>query len=203
MEKCRFPPVGDAKPIFSLAPTTHKASAVKKLALLDYDINRRRLVKLNTVDSLQSSSSENSISSACEDPADFEADIVRAEKSTATDNETKKLSSANHHSINNKENVDQECAGTSEESTLDTMHADTLADQSVDEMPASLLNITYKFTNTETKLLKRILASHGLKEAKENQNFSLLWTGLHMKPDVLRGLLPYQRVNHFPRWDLK
>lgn len=203
MEKCRFPPVADAKPIFSIAATTHKTSAAKKLALLDYDVNRRRLVKLNTTDSLQSSSSENSISSACDDPADFEADIVRAEKSTATHSEAKQLSSAvDHHSTNNKENVDQESsAGTTEESTLDTVHADALVEQSVNEMPASLLNITYKFTNTETKLLKRILASHGLKEAKENQNFSLLWTGLHMKPDILRGLLPYQRVNHFPRWD--
>lgn len=24
-------------------------------------------------------------------------------------------------------------------------------------------------------------------------------TGLHMKPDILRSLLPFQRVNHFPR----
>lgn len=192
-EKCRFPPVADAKPMFSIAVAHKTAAAAKKLALLDYDVNRKRFVKPMATDSL-SSSSENSISSACDDPADLEADIVRAEKSTA---DAKKLTIGDR-STSNKENIDQECAGTSEEGTMDGQ-GDALMEPTVDEMPASLLNITYKFTNTETKLLKRILASHGLKEAKENQNFSLLWTGLHMKPDILRGLLPYQRVNHFPR----
>lgn len=71
----------------------------------------------------------------------------------------------------------------------------------ISEMPAAVLKLTYKFTNTETKLLRRILSSHGLKEANESQNFNLLWTGLHMKPDILRNLTPYQRINHFPRYD--
>lgn len=67
------------------------------------------------------------------------------------------------------------------------------------ELPASKLNITYKFHNSETKLLKRIFSQHGLKENEGEQNFSILWTGVHMKPDILRNLTPYQRVNHFPR----
>lgn len=29
--------------------------------------------------------------------------------------------------------------------------------------------------------------------------YNLLWTGCHIKPDVLRNMLSYQRVNHFPR----
>lgn len=68
----------------------------------------------------------------------------------------------------------------------------------ISELPASKLKITYKFHNSETKLLKRIFSQHGLKESGE-QNFSILWTGVHMKPDILRNLTPYQRVNHFPR----
>lgn len=196
-EKCRFPPVADAKPIFSIA-TSQKTGTAKKLTLLDFNIHRKRFVKPNAADSL-SSSSENSISSACDDPADVEADIVQAEKTTSIDGVDTKKEPNTDHSANSKENVDHECAGGSEESVLDVGPTKAMLEQSVDEMPASLLNITYKFTNTETKLLKRILASHGLKEAKENQHFSLLWTGLHMKPDVLRSLLPYQRVNHFPR----
>lgn len=67
------------------------------------------------------------------------------------------------------------------------------------ELPASKLKITYKFHNSETKLLKRIFSQHGLKETEGEQNFSILWTGVHMKPDILRNLTPYQRVNHFPR----
>ncbi|XP_026742917.1 uncharacterized protein LOC113504710 isoform X3 [Trichoplusia ni] len=67
-------------------------------------------------------------------------------------------------------------------------------------MPARLLKITYKLVNTETKLLHRLLQAHGLQEAvMESKDFNLLWSGLHPKPDVLRSLSPYQRVNHFPR----
>ncbi|KAJ2944654.1 hypothetical protein O0L34_g4009 [Tuta absoluta] len=67
-------------------------------------------------------------------------------------------------------------------------------------MPARTLKITYKLVNTETKLLHRLLQAHGLQEAApESKDFNLLWSGLHPKPDVLRNLSPYQRVNHFPR----
>lgn len=69
----------------------------------------------------------------------------------------------------------------------------------ISELPASKLKIYYKFHNSETKLLKRIFSQHGLKEVEGDQNFSILWTGVHMKPDILRNLTPYQRVNHFPR----
>jgi hypothetical protein len=68
------------------------------------------------------------------------------------------------------------------------------------DMPGAMFNITYKFINTETRLLRKILSGHGLTEQTiDNNDFSLLWTGIHLKPDILRNLLPYQRVNHFPR----
>ncbi|XP_072929682.1 tubulin polyglutamylase TTLL5 [Epargyreus clarus] len=68
------------------------------------------------------------------------------------------------------------------------------------QMPARMLRITYKLVNTETKLLHRLLQAHGLQEAcPDSKDFNLLWAGLHPKPDVLRSLSPYQRVNHFPR----
>ncbi|XP_023950160.2 tubulin polyglutamylase TTLL5 isoform X2 [Bicyclus anynana] len=67
-------------------------------------------------------------------------------------------------------------------------------------MPARMLKITYKLVNTETKLLHRLLQAHGLQEAPTDaKEFNLMWAGLHPKPDVLRSLTPYQRVNHFPR----
>ncbi|XP_068618971.1 tubulin polyglutamylase TTLL5 isoform X2 [Battus philenor] len=67
-------------------------------------------------------------------------------------------------------------------------------------MPARILKATYKLVNTETKLLHRLLQAHGLQEAPaDSKDFNLLWAGLHPKPDVLRSLTPYQRVNHFPR----
>ncbi|XP_033232510.1 tubulin polyglutamylase TTLL5 [Drosophila pseudoobscura] len=66
-------------------------------------------------------------------------------------------------------------------------------------MPAYKLKITYKFIQTETKLLRKIFDVHGLREVEGDNNFNLLWTGVHMKLDILRNLAPYQRVNHFPR----
>ena len=66
-------------------------------------------------------------------------------------------------------------------------------------MPAALLNIQYKFLCTESRLLRKILHSHGIRESDDEQLFNILWSGSHLKPDVLRSLSPYQRVNHFPR----
>ncbi|EDW66473.2 tubulin polyglutamylase TTLL5 isoform X3 [Drosophila virilis] len=66
-------------------------------------------------------------------------------------------------------------------------------------MPAHQLQITYKFIQTETKLLRKIFNVHGLTEVQGESNFNLLWTGVHMKLDTLRNLALYQRVNHFPR----
>ncbi|KAH8417113.1 hypothetical protein KR222_003669, partial [Zaprionus bogoriensis] len=66
-------------------------------------------------------------------------------------------------------------------------------------MPAHKLQITYKFIQTETKLLRKIFNVHGLTEVTGDSDFNLLWTGVHMKLDTLRNLALYQRVNHFPR----
>lgn len=66
-------------------------------------------------------------------------------------------------------------------------------------MPAHQLNVTYKFIQTETKLLRKIFNVHGLTEVEGESEFNLLWSGVHMKLDTLRNLALYQRVNHFPR----
>lgn len=188
-EKSRFPPVTDAKTITSL----------KRVHAPQFDIYRKGSMKPSN--SL-SSSSENSISSACEDPSDLETVIVNAEKSNSIDNDKKsiRLSSAINQMKGRLNAHAEECEIKSSAAIIDNNDRHSIYEEdSVHDMPASILKMTYKLTNTETKLLKRILSSHGLKEAKESQKFNLLWTGLHMKPDVLRSLLPFQRVNHFPR----
>lgn len=39
-----------------------------------------------------------------------------------------------------------------------------------------------------------------LPQVHPNSNdFNVMWTGSHLKPYLLRGLQPYQKVNHFPR----
>ena len=137
------------------------------------------------------SSSDNSISSACDDPNEIEADILKASQNLDENDEDDERGGAttkNTQSISMKESIDNEKENITDETAVD-----------VADMPAAILKITYKFINTETKLLRKILSSHGLREAEENQQFNLLWTGVHIKPDILRNLTPYQRVNHFPR----
>lgn len=70
------------------------------------------------------------------------------------------------------------------------------------EMPAALFNITYKFISTETRLLRKILNGHGMNEVThDSTDYNLLWTGNQLKPDLLKNLSPFQRINHFPRYD--
>nr|XP_018905495.1 PREDICTED: tubulin polyglutamylase TTLL5-like isoform X2 [Bemisia tabaci] len=68
------------------------------------------------------------------------------------------------------------------------------------ETPANILHMTFKTQQAETKLLIALLHSHGLQEvAQEISEFNLLWTGVHLKPQILRAMTVHQRVNHFPR----
>ncbi|KAL5282557.1 TTLL5 family protein [Megaselia abdita] len=126
------------------------------------------------------SSSDNSIySDGCDDHIEMDGDIS---KSMSNDNVS--IEEENEADVNEDKDNDHD-------------QIDLFPD--ISELPASKLKITYKFHNSETKLLKRIFSQHGLKEVEGEQNFSILWTGVHMKPDILRNLTPYQRVNHFPR----
>ncbi|EDV23631.1 uncharacterized protein TRIADDRAFT_27246, partial [Trichoplax adhaerens] len=52
----------------------------------------------------------------------------------------------------------------------------------------------------DCKLIHQVLTAHGFREAHPNSsNFNIMWTGSHLKPYLMRGLLDYQRINHFPR----
>ncbi|XP_067938422.1 tubulin polyglutamylase TTLL5-like [Watersipora subatra] len=61
-------------------------------------------------------------------------------------------------------------------------------------------HMSFKMYKTECKLVRNTLTTHGFHEAHPNSNeFSLLWTGSHLKPYVLRSMTEHQKVNHFPR----
>lgn len=53
----------------------------------------------------------------------------------------------------------------------------------IEDMPAAIYNVTFKFLNTETRLLRKILIAHGLKEVSNDAtDFNILWTGNVLKP---------------------
>ncbi|XP_013102277.1 tubulin polyglutamylase TTLL5 [Stomoxys calcitrans] len=134
------------------------------------------------------SSSDNSISSDGNDSEDNEKDRSSpgASKRPFQRSLSNHMTAADPDMENDNENENEHDADGDD-------HAPAL------DMPATNLKLTYKFLQTETKLLRKIFARHGLTEAEEDESFSILWTGVHMKPDMLRNLSPYQRVNHFPR----
>lgn len=61
-------------------------------------------------------------------------------------------------------------------------------------------HLAFKMLKTDCKLVRSILIAHGFQEAHQSSaDFNILWTGSHLKPFLLRGLLEFQKVNHFPR----
>lgn len=175
-----------------IEPSTSKSAYCSKTVNTGLDNERKYLARLpknvirivssekNLCDSL--SSSENSISSEGDEPDDIEKQVASVTGSGV-------------------DSIEDTNVGDGEDDDNDNKVEDLMDDYSpVMGMPALDLRLTYKFIQTETKLLRKIFARHGLSEAEENENFSILWTGIHMKPDILRNLAPYQRVNHFPRY---
>ncbi|NXC17911.1 TTLL5 polyglutamylase, partial [Corythaeola cristata] len=60
--------------------------------------------------------------------------------------------------------------------------------------------LSYKIVQTDSRLVRSILAAHGFHEVHPNSSdYNLMWTGSHLKPYLLRSLRDIQKVNHFPR----
>ncbi|VDK46591.1 unnamed protein product, partial [Cylicostephanus goldi] len=54
--------------------------------------------------------------------------------------------------------------------------------------------------NSDTKLVKTVLHSHGFTQcSRKNPSFNLLWCGSSVKATRMRTILPWQRINQFPR----
>ncbi|XP_052766508.1 tubulin polyglutamylase TTLL5-like isoform X5 [Mya arenaria] len=61
-------------------------------------------------------------------------------------------------------------------------------------------HMAYKFGNSECKIVRTILNSHGFHEVHPNSSdYNIVWTGAHLKPFTLRSLSEFQKINHFPR----
>ncbi len=63
-------------------------------------------------------------------------------------------------------------------------------------------HLTFKFVQNETKLVRKILQGHGFEQVHSSSTlFNLMWTAAPIKPLVFKSLYPFQRVNHFPKFD--
>ena len=64
----------------------------------------------------------------------------------------------------------------------------------------SRYHLTFKVVQADAKIVSQIFHAHGFHEVGQlNQDFNLMWTGSHPKPQSFKSMLPHQRVNHFPR----
>ena len=64
----------------------------------------------------------------------------------------------------------------------------------------SRYHLTFKVVQADAKIVSQIFHAHGFHEVgSANQDFNLMWTGSHPKPQSFKSMLPHQRVNHFPR----
>lgn len=125
---------------------------------------------------------------------------LESSSSTSSSSSLNSNNSMTESQLGNAESSIDLACGVLKESDSENKENIIVAPLDKDEMPAALFNVTYKFLNTETRLLRKILNAHGLVEVgHDTTDFNLLWTGNQLKPDMLRNLSQYQRINHFPR----
>ncbi|KAL0270115.1 UNVERIFIED_CONTAM: hypothetical protein PYX00_007625 [Menopon gallinae] len=68
------------------------------------------------------------------------------------------------------------------------------------EPPAAVFHMAFRFVQADSRLVSILLKNHGFREVHQaDQEFNLMWTGVHVKAHQLQTLQPHQRVNHFPR----
>ncbi|KAK5964784.1 hypothetical protein GCK32_000462 [Trichostrongylus colubriformis] len=61
-------------------------------------------------------------------------------------------------------------------------------------------NLAFKMINSDTKLVKTVLHSHGFTQcSRKNPSFNILWCGSAMRATQMRNIQPWQRLNQFPR----
>ncbi|VDM65084.1 unnamed protein product [Strongylus vulgaris] len=61
-------------------------------------------------------------------------------------------------------------------------------------------NLAFKMLNSDTKLVKTVLHSHGFTQcSRKNPSFNILWCGSSVRATHMRTIQPWQRINQFPR----
>ena len=60
-------------------------------------------------------------------------------------------------------------------------------------------NYYFKFLGNECLLIKRLLEDNGFIQCRGNEEWTILWSGGHIKLNYYEKLNKFQRMNHFPR----
>ena len=71
-------------------------------------------------------------------------------------------------------------------------------DNPLEQSVASKNRMAFKFTQSDSKLIKLLMDSHGIREAS-GQGFNLHWGNTSFCPGEMRALHEWQKINHFPR----
>ncbi|CAI5450987.1 unnamed protein product [Caenorhabditis angaria] len=62
------------------------------------------------------------------------------------------------------------------------------------------LRLTFKMMRSDSKLIRTMLHGHGFMQcSSKNPNVNVIWSGAPMKNIRMRDLMPWQRLNQFPR----
>ncbi|MPC12275.1 Tubulin polyglutamylase TTLL5 [Portunus trituberculatus] len=65
---------------------------------------------------------------------------------------------------------------------------------------AQRYTMTFKFSQSDSKLIRMLMEAHGFSEVESSSSFfNLYWGNAHFNPNEIRQLQDWQKVNHFPR----
>ncbi|XP_042216637.1 tubulin polyglutamylase TTLL5-like isoform X2 [Homarus americanus] len=65
---------------------------------------------------------------------------------------------------------------------------------------ANKYNMTFKFSQSDSKLIRMLMEAHGFTEVESSSSFfNMYWGNAHFNPNEIRQLHDWQKVNHFPR----
>ncbi|RXG51338.1 Tubulin polyglutamylase TTLL5 [Armadillidium vulgare] len=73
-------------------------------------------------------------------------------------------------------------------------------DQEMKDSLARKYEMTFKFSQADSKLIRMLLEAHGFREVNSASSyFNLYWGNAHFSPNEIRQLQEWQKINHFPR----
>ncbi|XP_063878437.1 tubulin polyglutamylase TTLL5-like isoform X4 [Scylla paramamosain] len=122
-------------------------------------------------------------------------------RSLKRENRTNKHASNGKHKFEEHFTMDGDVmwVGSSRRNGYLIFNCATLEDPPKDST-AHKYTMTFKFSQSDSKLIRMLMEAHGFSEVESNSSFfNLYWGNAHFNPNEIRQLQDWQKVNHFPR----